>query len=451
MLLAIAAPPDNDRGPRYMQEALASIHQSLPRGRELRLIYTSCGDQVMLCVEVEPDLREVVAEAIAARYPNCKLQELDREAGEWGTPPVVHTATLRLVPDLFPILRHAQFEDILQRNFADPIAGILRCVRPESVQVRVTIAIRPAGRRLRRRARAAVRRLDRPFFRRHLRLAAFYARTITRPWTWPLAWMLGLLASRSPGGGGTQQLDTSAGRYHEREGDLQAASDKLGGHLFATTIRLDVCGPAGSAVIADDRLRALSGAFGAFTVSRLATFRLVRGGRRRGPGFLASHEELASLFHPPAASVLAERLHTSAFRELEPPPVAADGERRRGSDARARPFPGRRAAVRHCPRGSAAASVHRRQDRHGQDDPALQPAAGRHRGGPGRDAHRSARGPGRCRAAVGAQRADERCGRLRSGRCGVRHRLQPAGVHAIRRGGTWWPTTCCRRSARSTI
>jgi hypothetical protein len=38
------------------------------------------------------------------------------------------SATLRLAPDVFPILRHVQFEDPLNQTFADPAARLLGAV-----------------------------------------------------------------------------------------------------------------------------------------------------------------------------------------------------------------------------------------------------------------------------------------------------------------------------------
>ena len=76
--------------------------------------------------------------------------------------------------------------------------------------------------------------------------------------------------------------------------------------------------------LAEDRLQQMAGAFGAFTQSRLATFhmRRLRSGATRWSsrqGTLLSHEELATLFHPPTATVAAEKMQTTEFRELEPP------------------------------------------------------------------------------------------------------------------------------------
>jgi hypothetical protein len=77
----------------------------------------------------------------------------------------------------------------------------------------------------------------------------------------------------------------------------------------------------------------MAGAFGAFTQSRLATFhlgRIRRGTRMRsdGEGMLLSHEEIATLFHPPTSTVSAERMQTLEFRELEPPPAFRLGSER---------------------------------------------------------------------------------------------------------------------------
>jgi hypothetical protein len=267
---------------------------------------------------------------LAANYPQCGVTDapevpLPEEMAEWSV-------SLRLSPELFPVLRHAQFEDLLNGQFADPIDSLLRAMRPDiRLRTRVAIRVTPAPARLCRRAKQGVSRLDRPFFREHSRIAAFYANTIARPWRWPLAAAIGMLAWRTAGGGRGTALDVSAGRHHEREADLQAASDKFGGHLFLAEFRLIVAGEIASEPLARERLRMLAGAFGAFTRSRLATFHVspvVRGRMRyqAATPFLLSHEELATLWHPPTATVQAERLQATPFSELEAPAALYSGE-----------------------------------------------------------------------------------------------------------------------------
>jgi hypothetical protein len=306
-----------------MERALAAIHQANCDAEPITFIYGTDEGRVGLFLRLADHLEELATGPIAANYPNCAvttLERFDSAPTRWKT----WFADLELTPELFPILRHAQFEDLLNGTFADPITAILRAIKPDDdVWCRIEIQIAPAGQRRRRRARRAIRLLDREFFRVHPRLAEYFAEHITQPRGWLLAWLLGILARQSPHPMRTT-LDTSGSRLHDREEHLQAASDKIGGHLFQTHIRLIVHAAPDNARLAVDRLLQMAGAFGAFTQSRLATFRLgrVRRGsppRMSGRGSLMSHEELATLFHPPTATVAAEQMQTNDFAELEPP------------------------------------------------------------------------------------------------------------------------------------
>lgn len=328
MLKLLAAPATNDRGPRYMERALASIHQADSNRQPVTLSYAVIEDRVALLVRVDDSVEELVSNQIAANYPNCSLTTI---AEPDGAPPTWEAwcVELELCPELFPILRHAQFEDLLNHTFADPVSGILRSIRPaDNVRCRIEMHLRPASPRRRRKAQKAIRLLDREFFRVHHRLAEFYAEYVTRgPGKVP-AWLLGILARQSPHEVRTP-LDTSSSRLHDREEHLQAAFDKIGGHLFETHIRL-VAQARGDRALALDRLQEMAGAFGAFTQSRLATFHVghLRKGVPKRPshrGSLLSHEEIATLFHPPTLSVSAEKMRTTEFTELEPPPSFQTG------------------------------------------------------------------------------------------------------------------------------
>ena len=239
VLKLLSAPVTNERGPRYMELALAAIHQANFQRQPLSLGYGIHEGRVGLLLRAQQMMEDIVANPIAANYPNCYLTTIDE--GEfcpsgWET----WTATLELVPELFPILRHAQFEDMLNHNFADPVSGLLRAIKPDpSLTCRIEIVVSPATPRRSHQAVNYVKRLDREFFRHHHRLARYYARHITRPHRWLLAWVLGVIAWSSAEPPRTP-LDTSTSRVHEREDDLQAASDKIGGHLFETQIRLTV-------------------------------------------------------------------------------------------------------------------------------------------------------------------------------------------------------------------
>src|SRR6267143_138449 len=103
--------------------------------------------------------------------------------------------------------------------------------------VALKFTLRPRENAATKKARHAVHLLDREFFRVHYRLAEYFAEHITRPRGWFVAWLLGVLARQSPHQVRTT-IDTSASRLHDREEHVQAASDKIGGHLFETHIRL---------------------------------------------------------------------------------------------------------------------------------------------------------------------------------------------------------------------
>ncbi len=329
MLKLLTAPVTNDRSPRYMERALAAIHQAHCFCEPITFLYGSMSDRVGLFVQCAGPLEEIVTGPIAANYPNCELapiEKLDEPPANWKT----WSAELELTPEVFPILRHTQFEDLLNHNFADPVSAILRAVKPEEgIRCSVVIHVVPASRRRRRIAQHTLRLLDREFFRHHHRLAEYFAEHITQRRGWFVAWVLGLLARQSSHPIRTV-LDTSASRVHDREEDLQAGSAKVGGHLFETHILLVAHAPADAAEVAQDRLRQLAGAFGAFTQSRLALFHLGRIRRGTpinpgGQGSLLSNEEIATLFHPPTATVAAEQMQTMEFRELEPPPNFLSG------------------------------------------------------------------------------------------------------------------------------
>lgn len=313
-----------------MEKALAAIHQAMPASGTVVFEYGDHDRRIGLFLHCPDDLEQVITSPLIANYPQSVLTDVPQ--GEipidWHTWQV----GLRLTPDLFPILRHAQFEDLANRSFADPIDGLLRAATSSPIlRCRIQIFAARTPRRARFRALDSVRRLNGGFLRHHHRVAHWYATHVTAPGIRHVAWIVGRLCGAGAEVTHNRVLETSTSRLHEREDDLQAANDKLSGHLFDCRIQFIVSAPKDHHAEALDRLRVMAGAFGAFSQSRLATFHAgsvrEKGDlRSSGPSFLLSHEELATLFHPPTASVQAERLQTTAFTELEPPANFRSGE-----------------------------------------------------------------------------------------------------------------------------
>jgi hypothetical protein len=304
-----------------MEKALSAIHQGLAPGETLVLSYAVVQSQVTLAIELGDALAQRVIGPILANYPQAKCTpvaatELARTAHSLGT----YALELTLTPQIFPILRHAQFEDLLNRQYADPIDSLLAALVPsDGIECRVDFHITPAASRRVRRARKAISLLERSYLSDRPKRASWYAEQVCtgrRPWmvTW-MEWR----ARRSPRGERATSLDVSASRTHEREADLLAAADKLSCHLFDVRLRIVASAPVDQAGEARARLRSIAAAFGSFTRSRLASFEVMSTRKRAASPFLLSHEELATLWHPPTAGVGTQRLVVTAFTEREAP------------------------------------------------------------------------------------------------------------------------------------
>src|SRR5436190_8994983 len=106
-----------------MERALAALHQTHHQGAPVTLQYAAADGRVGLFLQCADPDDEFVTGPIAANYPNCTVAtapSVDGPPPGWKT----WSAELRLAPEVFPILRHAQFEDLLNGTFADPITGI---------------------------------------------------------------------------------------------------------------------------------------------------------------------------------------------------------------------------------------------------------------------------------------------------------------------------------------
>ncbi len=330
VLIAISATADNERGPQYMEQALATIHQANRRRLPISFLFGSLRNMGTLLCRFPPPLAPVVEGQIGAHYPNITIERVTDETPSPPQPSETWYTGLWLHPDIFPIRRYSQFEDPLNRNTTDPLGGILAAFstgRNNDVRQIVEIIARPARPRRGKHARRELRHLASPFFRSPPTLARLYARTATSRLRLSrlLGRVFGSLIHFREEAAPTPQLATSPSRTHDREEDIVAASDKLGRHLFEVHIRLVASAPPGQGDRARACLFQLVGAFGQFDLSRAATFHASRIRKRhplarpRGHGFLLSCEELATLWHPATSTVRAPAMQVTESRELEPP------------------------------------------------------------------------------------------------------------------------------------
>ena len=337
MLLRLASTLTNSRGPQYMEQALAAIHQANLSRRPLTLIYASRDSTTALFSRLPPVLAHVAPAQLAAAYPDCAVDRLPEDALNHPPGHTLWQARLCLWPDLYAIRRFGQFTDQLNRNLSDPLGGLLSAVgSPIQSPLRTTveIAVRPASQWRYWQARWAVQCLASPLLRSSFITTHLYARAVTSRFALlrSLALGLTLLVPNAKAAVSGERLTTSPDRDHDREEDLQGALDKLGQHLFEVAIRLSVSGPLNSDSRARAKLCEMAGAFGQFTLPRLSIFRMSRIRRSgkpsaqgahtlRGRGFLLSAEELATLWHPPTETVRAPAMRFNPSRELEAPVI----------------------------------------------------------------------------------------------------------------------------------
>lgn len=330
MLVAVRSTLDNQRSPRYAEQAFAAIHQGNSKRLPIVLEYGRPSDAVGLYCRFPRSLRSTVVGQLAAAYAECKLEPTPDDALDMPAGYHVWTAELRLRPDVFPIRRHWEFQDILKRNVTDPLTGILAALGPghrDLARARVELHITPTPSWQRRYGRRVVRHLASPFFLRHPLLSEMYAYATGSRWLWPLTACLPLVRRRP-----AHPLGSSPTR--QRDDDLNAALQKVGRHLFRARMFVTVAAAPGCERYARSKVREVAGTFGQFTAPCRSTFKLSRIRRlhraRRRPslrcGFLLSDEELGTLFHPATEMVRAETMDTNTWVELEPPATIASGK-----------------------------------------------------------------------------------------------------------------------------
>src|SRR5438093_916240 len=113
MRQSLSVPAGNERGPLFMDQVLAAVHQGNPRKLPVTLLILCYAGEVTLVVDFPDELRGSIEGQLYAHYPDAKISVLAPETNLPTAGMTTWTADLTLVPDLYPIRRFAQFEDPL--------------------------------------------------------------------------------------------------------------------------------------------------------------------------------------------------------------------------------------------------------------------------------------------------------------------------------------------------
>lgn len=78
MLISLAAPATNERGPRYMEKALAAIHQANHLRQPMSLEFGTQEGRVALFLRSFHKMEEFIVGPITANYPNCSITTVEQ-------------------------------------------------------------------------------------------------------------------------------------------------------------------------------------------------------------------------------------------------------------------------------------------------------------------------------------------------------------------------------------
>ncbi len=324
--LQVRTPAGQTRSPLYMEQILSSLHQAGRWRTPLELRLGCSENETRLLAKMPESLRPLFQSQIFAAYPDCQI--LEQETKELPGNRRILTTEARLTADLFTIKRYPEFEDPLNKTTADPLSSLLLTLHEVckwGLQPCFRILIRPAS-------HALLHRLERVYHRSITIFSSFTPRWFVRAVRWACSdyytkrFLSRMLAWIFPARAAEVQQGIHASRHHDREDAWSAARDKLQRQLYETRLILEIEVPKEKMTLAKEALLALGGTLGLFQRFPITRFLFGPMRRRRrtsnrfgAKGFVLSAEEIATLWHPPSQSVLAPRLQSVEWRELEPP------------------------------------------------------------------------------------------------------------------------------------
>ncbi|MBM3231695.1 hypothetical protein FJZ28_05255, partial [Candidatus Peregrinibacteria bacterium] len=201
-LLRIRPPKDeeNERGPLYMESAVAALH-SLP-GKDLVSLEIGMmpDGKISFFTRAERSAVRLIESQLYAQYPDIDIENVKADPFVLREGEIVVSMDLKLAdPEVFPIKRHPQFDDMLTRVNIDPIAGITSSLAryPEAgMRAHVAVIVKPLGGSFRKRSLRFLPLLSKGLSSVSTNYAKFFTRMqLARGWRraayFPVAFFLG--------------------------------------------------------------------------------------------------------------------------------------------------------------------------------------------------------------------------------------------------------------------
>ncbi|QDU10884.1 hypothetical protein V202x_42970 [Gimesia aquarii] len=109
-----------------MRSILAAIHHASSKTLPISFLIGRHARQVGLYCRFPGLLHGLVRGQFHAKYPDCTIELLEEDALDCSADFETWTITLHLRPDLFPILRYQQFEEVIHDEVDDPMGACCR-------------------------------------------------------------------------------------------------------------------------------------------------------------------------------------------------------------------------------------------------------------------------------------------------------------------------------------
>ncbi|MEQ1849370.1 MAG: type IV secretion system DNA-binding domain-containing protein [Candidatus Peribacteraceae bacterium] len=337
-------------GPILIESAIAAIHSLRGTDGLISLEIGFFQGKVCFFVRCSESAAPLLESQLYGQYPDADIEQMDAAELEPAEGESMQTAELMLSrPEIFPIKRHPQFDDLLARQNVDPLAGItsalLRYADPR-MRGHVQIVFRPLSSRFRKKSLKFLPLLTKGFSKRFSWYAKLFSYVhLVRGWRWwawaPVnilmggyrAWFsflppmqMSMEATQETQDDRSEEFTKSGRRSHEDEDPVSAATDKVNRLLFLSSVRLHVIAPSGSSNLSASKLGEMVGSFKQFTQVNSNSF--VSYGFTRSSAltpvlphtaYALSVEEIATLWHMPNALVKTPNIDWVLSKKLEPP------------------------------------------------------------------------------------------------------------------------------------
>jgi hypothetical protein len=341
---------EKPRGPLYAESAIAALHALKKADAPVQFeVGVGTDGRIAFFVRGTPVAAELAQSQLYAQYPEI---DIDYETGAdpfavTDDQEVVSVDLLLKEPEIFPIKRHPQFDDLLSRVNVNPIAGITSALARydlPGMRGHAQIVVRPIGGTYRKRALRFLPLLHKGMSSMSGKYANLFARVqLARGWrraallpiaifmggfrAWPgfskfWAGSMSMIGEKPD----ADERERATVRSHDREDSIAAAQDKVNRLLFVCNVRVSVIAHKGHRAQALQKLQEIVGSFRQFAQPLTNAFIPAKPGHSASVPFgfarrpyVLSVEEIATLWHLPTSLVQTPNIDWVLSKKLEPP------------------------------------------------------------------------------------------------------------------------------------